>query len=255
MRVPILKDSREIGIMREAGRIVARGLALLSEAVRPGVSTGELDGLFEKHVRDAGAVPTFKGYRGYKASLCTSINEEVVHGIPSRERILKEGDLLSLDAGATYRGYVGDSAVTVPVGKVSREARQLLDVTRRSLDAAIEAVRPGGTLADVGRAIQALAEQHGYGIVRDYGGHGVGRDLHEEPHVPNYVDPSQRSLMEYVLQPGLCIAIEPMLCQGTHEVKVLRDRWTVVTLDGKLSAHFEHSVAVTRDGREVLTLP
>ena len=245
-----VKSDWEIDIMRQAGRIVGEGLKLLQETVRPGISTGELDAVFEKHVRSSGAVPTFKGYRGFPASLCVSINEEVVHGIPSSERKLKEGDIVSLDAGATYKGYVGDSAVTVGVGKISSKAQKLIDVTRESLDAAIAEVGPGARLSTIGATIQKYAESRGFAVVKQYVGHGIGQKLHEDPQIPNYVT---KPLDTFVLRAGHCIAIEPMLNEGTDEVKTLSDHWTVITMDHRLSAHFEHTIAVTKDGREVLT--
>jgi methionyl aminopeptidase len=248
----IVKDDSEIAIMREAGHIVGRGLKLLQEAVRPGISTAELDAIFEKHVRASGAIPTFKGYRGFPASLCVSINEEVVHGIPSPKRILKEGDIVSLDAGATYNGFVGDSAVTVGVGKITPKAQKLIDTTREALEAAIQVVGPGAKLSAIGRAVQEYAESRGYAVVKQYVGHGIGRNLHEDPQVPNFVGPDV-SRYEAVLRPGYVLAIEPMLNEGTDEVKTLADHWTVVTMDKRLSAHFEHTIAVTKGGREVLT--
>ena len=251
-QVPIVKSDAEIDIMRQAGRIVGEGLVLLQKSVRPGISTGELDALFEKHVRASGAIPTFKGYRGFPASLCVSINEEVVHGIPSYSRKLKEGDIVSLDAGATYKGYVGDSAVTVGVGKISDKAQKLIDVTRGSLEAAIALVGPGAKLSVIAAAIQEYAESRGYAIVKKYVGHGIGQDLHEAPQVPNFVQQPVRDF-EYTLRPGICIAIEPMVNEGTDDVRTLSDDWTVVTKDRRLSAHFEHTIAVTKDGREVLT--
>lgn len=251
-QVPIVKSDAEIDIMRQAGRIVGEGLALLQKSVKPGISTGELDAIFEKHVRKSGAVPTFKGYRGFPASLCVSINEEVVHGIPSYSRKLKEGDIVSLDAGATYKGFVGDSAVTVGVGKISPKAQELIDVTRGSLEAAIALVGPDQKLSVIAAAIQNYAESRGYAVVKRYVGHGIGRDLHEAPQVPNFVQEPIRDF-EYILRPGIVIAIEPMVNQGTDEVKTLSDHWTVITMDRRLSAHFEHTIAVTKDGREVLT--
>jgi methionyl aminopeptidase len=248
----IVKDDREIGIMRDAGRIVGEGLKLLERSVRPGISTADLDAIFEKHVRASGAVPTFKGYRGFPASLCVSINEEVVHGIPSPQRILKEGDIVSLDAGATYQGYVGDAAVTVGVGKISAKAQKLIDTTRESLEAAIGVVGPGAKLSTIARTIQQYAESRGYAVVKKYVGHGIGRDLHEEPQVPNFVTGNLAS-WEFILRPGHCIAIEPMVNEGTDDVRTLSDDWTVVTKDRRLSAHFEHTIAVTKEGREVLT--
>jgi len=248
----VVKDDSEIAIMREAGRIVGLGLKLLQESVRPGISTGELDAIFEKHVRASGATPTFKGYRGFPASLCVSINEEVVHGIPSHSRKLKEGDIVSLDAGATYKGYVGDSAVTVGVGKITPKAQKLIETTREALEAAIQVVGPGAKLSTIARTIQEYAESRGYAVVKKYVGHGIGKDLHEEPQVPNYVIPDL-SKWEFVLRPGHCIAIEPMVNEGTDDVRTLSDDWTVVTKDKRLSAHFEHTIAVTKDGRDVLT--
>ena len=251
---PIIKDAREIGLMRRAGRIVAEGLQLLQRQVRPGMTTEDLDVLFEKHVRDSGAKPTFKGYRKFPKSLCTSINEEVVHGIPSAARVIKEGDLVKLDAGATYEGYVGDSAVTVAVGRVSPEAQRLIDTTRESLEEAIRTAGPGVKLSAVSAAVQRYAESRGYSVVKKYVGHGIGRDLHEDPQVPNFVDPSMpRENYEYVLKPGICLAIEPMLNVGTDDVKTLSDDWTVITKDRKLSAHFEHTILITKEGRDVLT--
>ncbi len=251
---PIIKDAREIELMRRAGRIVGEGLKLLRSHVKPGVSTEELDAIFEKHVRDSGAKPTFKGYRKFPKSICASINEEVVHGIPSSSRVLKEGDLVKLDAGATYEGYVGDSAVTIPVGKVTAEAEKLLRTTRESLEAAIQAAGPGVKLSAVSRAVQEYAEERGYSVVKKYVGHGIGRDLHEDPQVPNFVDPSiPRENYEYVLRPGICLAIKPMLNLGTDDVRTLADDWTVITKDRKLSAHFEHTILITPEGRDVLT--
>jgi methionyl aminopeptidase len=249
-RIAIRKDGFELDLMRKAGRIVAEGLKLLQSRVRAGMTTLDLDAIFEKHVRDAGAVPTFKGYRGFPASLCVSINDEIVHGIPSAGRTLKEGDLLKLDAGATYKGYVGDSAVTVGVGSISAKAKRLLEVTRESLMAGIAEVGPGRGVSRIGRAVQAYAKEQGFSVVEDYVGHGIGKDLHEEPQVPNYVIPG----FEFMLQTGHCVAIEPMLNEGGKHTRRLDDDWTVVTRDGTLSAHFEHTVAVTKDGHEILTL-
>ncbi len=245
----IVKEPWEIDLMRDAGRIVAEGLELLMGLAKPGVSTGELDRAFEELVCSRGAVPTFKGYRGFTASICASINEEVVHGIPSFRRILKEGDILSVDCGATYKGYVGDSAVTVPIGKVGERADRLMRVTRESLEAAIATIGPGVRLSRVCRSVQQYAEFRGYSVVKKYVGHGIGREMHEEPQVPNYVIDNY----EFLLKPGIVLAVEPMLNEGTDDVRVLKDDWTVVTRDGKLSAHFEHTIAVTPTGREVLT--
>ena len=248
----IIKTDAEIGIMRQAGQIVARGLRLLQGMVKPGVSTADLDAAFEKHVRDSGARPTFKGYRGFPASICASVNEEVVHGIPSTDRVLQDGDIISIDAGATFQGYVGDSAVTVGVGKIGDKAQKLIEVTRECLEEAIRAVRPGGMLSHIARAVQTHAERNGFSVVREYVGHGIGTSMHEAPQVPNYImDPIDS--FEHELKPGMVIAIEPMVNEGTRHVKTLKDNWTVVTKDKRISAHFEHTVAVTRTGNEVLT--
>jgi methionyl aminopeptidase len=234
---------------------VAEVLQRLVEVVAPGISTAELDALAEKWTREKGAVPAFKGYnvggRVYPSSLCVSINEEVVHGMPSPKRILKEGDIVGLDYGAVYKGYYGDSAVTVAVGQVSENAERLMRVTRESLYCGIENMRVGNRLRDISAAIQQHAESHGYGVVRDFVGHGIGQRLHEEPQVPNYVGTGQNPR----LKEGMVLAIEPMICEGTHEVEVLQDGWTAVTRDRRLAAHFEHSVAVTANGPEILTLP
>ena len=246
----ILKTDKEIGYMREAGQILASTLAALKAAVEPGISTLDLDKLAEKAIRQAGAKPSFKGYKGFPATLCTSINEEVVHGIPSARRRVKDGDLLSIDIGCIVNGYHADSAVTIPVGAVSENLRRLLDATEQAMWAGIRQARAGNRLGDIGAAIQAVGDAAGYGIVRDFVGHGIGQALHEDPQVPNYGTPGYGS----VLKAGMCLAIEPMFNLGTHVVKVLDDKWTVVTADNSLSAHFEHSLVV-RDGEpEVLTV-
>jgi methionyl aminopeptidase len=235
--------------MKSAGRIVADVLRELSAMVEPGVTTLDLDRAAERMIRDAGAIPTFKGYYGYPASICTSVNEEVVHGIPGKRR-LREGDIIGIDCGATYGGYVGDSALTVPVGRVSDELQRLMRATRQSLYAAIDQCVVGNRLGDVGHAVQSYVERLGYSVVRNYCGHGIGRAMHEEPQVPNYGDPrTGKGLRE-----GWVLAIEPMINQGNHDVKVLSDGWTVVTLDKLPSAHFEHTVAITEAGPEILTL-
>jgi methionyl aminopeptidase len=245
----IRKSKLEIERMRVAGQIVARVLKKLSEMVEPGLTTLELDQEAERLIVGAGAYPTFKGYHGYPRSICASINDEVVHGIPGKRR-LREGDIVGIDCGATYMGYVGDAAVTVPVGNVSEPVRQLLDTTRRSLYRAIEKCRVGNRLGDVCNAVQTCVEPLGYSIVRNYCGHGVGRAMHEEPQVPNYGKPGTGP----VLREGLVIAIEPMINLGHEDVKVLSDGWTVITMDGQPSAHFEHTVAITREGPQILTL-
>ena len=257
---PILKEPWEIEVMREAGRIAAEALLKAVGAVRPGATTLDVDRVAEAHIRSRGAVPTFIGYPpqagkyAFQHTICASVNEEIVHGIPRAERELKEGDILSIDIGATYRGYVGDTAVTGPVGKISPESRKLIDTTREALDAAIEEMKPGAKLSKIGAAVEAKAKSRGYTVVRNYCGHGVGRDMHEPPQVPNYFDPAWR-FGDLVLKPGLVLAIEPMVCEGGAENRTLSDRWTVVTADGKRAAHFEHTIAVTEDGHQVLTLP
>lgn len=237
--------------MRQAGRIVAVTLLEIQDKIRPGMSTADLDAIAEHTVRTLGAIPAFKGYNGFPGSICASINEEVVHGIPSPDRVLREGDVISLDFGAIYQGYVGDSAITVGVGKISPEAERLLTVTQEALHAGIAQARAGQHLTDISHAIQTHAERFGYGVVRQYVGHGVGRNMHEEPQVPNF-GPAHRGP---ILRPGMTLAIEPMLNLGTEETVVKPDNWTVVTQDGKISAHFEHTIAVTGAEPDILTLP
>jgi len=245
----IRKSKTEIEKMKVAGQIVARVLKRLSAMVEPGITTGDLDYEAERMIRDAGAYPTFKGYNGYTASICASINDEVVHGIPGKRK-LREGDIIGIDCGATYQGYVGDSAVTVPVGNVSEQVKRLMETTRQSLYKAIEKCQVGNRLGDVCNAVQAYVEPLGYSVVRNYCGHGIGRAMHEEPQVPNY----GRAGTGPVLREGLVIAIEPMINLGRHDVKVLSDGWTVITMDGQPSAHFEHTVAITQEGPQILTL-
>jgi methionyl aminopeptidase len=246
----IFKSPEEIDRMRKAGRITALTVERLMEAVRPGMTTADLDALAEKSIRGEKALPSFKGYRGFPATICTSVNHEVVHGIPDPKRKLIPGDILKLDVGAIWEGYHGDSAVSVFVGgPPSEEAIKLVRVTEESLEAGIAQLQPGRRLSDVGNAVQQVAEGAGFSCVREYAGHGVGRALHEDPQVPNYGDPDRGPL----IRPGLVVAVEPMVNMGTWRTKVLPDRWTVVTADGKLSAHFEHTIAVTEDGPEVLT--
>jgi len=247
-----LKSPPEIALMREAGRIVARALRVVAEMAAPGVTTQELDRAAERCILDAGAAPAFKGYRGFPASICASVNEEVVHGIPG-PRKLREGDLLKADVGAVWQGYYGDAAVTIPIGKVDRAARRLIDVTRQALQAGISAVRPGVRVAEISAAVQDVVTKAGFSVVRDYTGHGIGRALHEEPRVPNYVDRTWLNSSP-VLPQGAVVAIEPMVNAGTHRIKVLPNGWTVVTRDGSLSAHFEHTVAVDTGGAVILTL-
>ncbi len=247
----ILKTSRELKIMREAGRIAANALKLAGAAVEPGVSTWEIDRVARRYIEEQGAKPTFLGYGGFPASACVSVNNVVIHGIPKKDHIIREGDIVSIDVGATYDGYVGDNAWTFPCGKVSAEAQRLMDATRESLFEGIKAAVAGNRLGDVGSAVQKYAEARGYSVVRDFVGHGVGAKMHEDPSVPNYGTPGRGVR----LLPGMTIAIEPMINEGVKEVKTLADGWTTVTADGKLSAHFEKSIAVTPDGPVILTDP
>ena len=245
----VCRSSAELTKMREAGRLVGEVLTELAAHVAPGVTTADLDELAEKRIRKAGATPAFKGYHGYPATICASINEEVIHGIPSGRRILNEGDVISIDVGASLDGYYGDSAITLPVGQVSEEAATLLRVTEESLYKAIDCVRPGARISDIGHAVQHHVEAYGFSVVREFVGHGIGQRMHEEPQVPNYGEPGRGPR----LAEGMVLAIEPMVNAGKPAVKVLADGWTAVTRDGGLSAHFEHTVAVTADGCRVLT--
>lgn len=237
--------------MRSAGRIAARALKLAGEAVEPGVSTWEIDRIVRRYIEEQGAKPTFLGYGGFPASACISVNNVVIHGIPSKDTIIKQGDIVSIDIGATFDGYVGDNAYTFPCGDVSAQAQALMDATRESLYEGIKAAKVGARIGDIGSAIQRYTEARGYSVVRDFVGHGVGAKMHEDPTVPNYGTPGRGVR----LLSGMTIAIEPMINQGVKEVKTLADGWTTVTADGKLSAHFEHSVAITPDGPVILTLP
>jgi methionyl aminopeptidase len=246
-----LKTPREIETMRHAGQIAADVLVALREAVVPGTTTRKLDLLAEEMVRSRGATPAFKGYRDFPATLCVSVNEEVVHGIPD-DRAISEGDLVSIDIGTKFEGYYGDSAVTLPVGEVSAKARRLIAVTRKALERGVEAARPGNRLLDIADAVQTCVEAEGFSVVRDFVGHGIGARLHEEPPVPNFRQPGTENVK---LVPGMVLAIEPMVNEGSWEVRVLPDHWTVVTKDGRLSAHFEHVVAVTENGPDILTRP
>ena len=244
----ILKSEREINYLRDAGQIVAETLAEVRKAVKPGVTTLELDQIAEKYIKGRGATPAFKGYHGFPGNICASINEEVVHGIPGLRK-LKNGDNVSVDIGAVINGYNGDAAITVPVGEVDAQLQKLLQVTEESLHKGIEKAVIGNRLSDISHAIQTHCEQFGFGVVRDYVGHGIGRSMHEDPQVPNYGAPGRGPR----LKSGMTLAIEPMVNLGTHEVKTLDDGWTVVTLDGKHSAHFEHTIAITDKGPEILT--
>jgi methionyl aminopeptidase len=244
----IIKSDEEIATMRQAGRMVATVLEILSEQVKPGMKTKELDIAAERELKRLGGKPSFKGYRGFPASLCVSVNDEIVHGIPG-ERVLNEGDIVSLDFGAIYHGFQGDAAVTVPVGKVSPAAKRLIEATRGSLEAGMAAAHPGATLGDVSAAIQNHAESRGYSVVREYTGHGIGREMHEDPQIPNFGSPGTGP----VLKKGMTLALEPMLSTGDWHTRVAGDHWTVLTADGSLSAHFEHTIAINDAEPEVLT--
>jgi len=242
------KSKKEIEKMRSAGQLVGRVLQELRRMVEPGISTLEIDNAAEKMIREAGALPTFKGYHGFPYSVCASVNEQVVHGFPSKYK-LKEGDIFSLDCGVTLEGFVGDTATTVPVGTISEDRARLIEVTEKCLDLAIEQCRPGNRLGDIGWAVQEFAERHGYSVVRDYVGHGIGRQMHEDPQIPNYGKPGQGPK----IKAGYVFAVEPMVNMGSQQTKVLADGWTVVTVDGRPSAHVEHTIAITEDGPDVLT--
>src|SRR5271168_2313211 len=252
----ILTVESDIELIRKAGKLAGEVLALISGLVKPGMSTWDLDVIAEEAIRKAGALPTFKGYRNFPATICASINEEVVHGIPNKKRVLKEGDIISLDIGATFRrtdngknfDFIGDTAVTVPVGKISERLETLLAETQRSLYEGIRACRAGSTLDEVGGAIEDVAKQNAYGLVRDYGGHGIGHNYHEDPFIYNY-----RTGSKVKLKPGMVIAVEPMFNQGGDRVRTKSDGWTVVTQDYKPSAHFEHTLLITEGGPEILT--
>lgn len=250
----IAKSQKDLDKMREVGELVAEVREALRKMVAPGITTLELNAVAEKMMRDAGAIPTFIGYKPhgmtpFPFAICASVNEQVVHGF-STDTALKEGDIISIDMAATYNGFVGDTATTIPVGEVSDELKQLIRVTEESLARAIAQCRVNNRLGDIGWAVQEIAEKNGYGIVRDYTGHGIGRSMHEAPQIPNYGRPGTKEK----IRAGYCFAIEPMLNLGTHETKTLEDKWTVVTKDGKASAHCEHTIAVTPDGPEILTL-
>jgi methionyl aminopeptidase len=252
-----LKSPSELDAMRAAGEVVARVLAAVAEQTKPGVSTAELDALAEQTIRDAGAVPSFLGYHGYPASICASVNEQIVHGIPGAGQVLAEGDLISVDCGAILDGWHGDAAVTIPVGTVSAADTALSAACEAALYAGIEAVRPGGRLSDISHAVQTAAEAAGrrdgvsYGIVAEYGGHGIGTSMHMDPFLPNFGDPGHGPR----LVPGMALAVEPMLTAGAPTTRELDDGWTVVTADGSRAVHWEHSVAITEDGPRILTAP
>jgi methionyl aminopeptidase len=246
----VIKTVKEVEKMRRAGEIVREVLHAVREMVKPGVTTLELENVAEAMIAEAGAKPAFKGYHGFPCVLCTSLNDQVVHGIPSAKTVLREGDILSVDCGAVIDGYYGDSAITIPVGKVAPTTQRLLDVTQQSLVRAIETVRPGAMLGDVGAAVQEIVEAEGFSVVKEFVGHGIGTHMHEDPQIPNF---GQRG-RGVRLREGMVLAIEPMVNAGSDAVRVLKDGWTAVTEDGSLSAHFEHTVAVTKDGAAILTL-
>ena len=239
-----IKSRREMEAMERAGAIVGSTLALLKRSVEPGMTTGDLNRIAEKNIRSQGAVPAFLGYQGFPATICASVNEEIVHGIPGK-RVLQNGNVVKVDVGATIDGFIGDAAVSIPVGEIDDATQQLLDDTRASLYAGIAAAQPGNRIGDIGAAVESYALERGYGVVRQFVGHGIGRFLHEDPQVPNYGEPGKGIL----LRAGMCICIEPMLNMGTEATKILDDDWTVVTADGAMSAHFEHTLAITKDGR------
>lgn len=245
-----IKSARELELMREAGKILNKTLRTLEQSIHPGMSTADINRIGEETIRSFGCVPSFLNYNGYPASICVSVNDEVVHGIPSKQRILKEGDIVSLDAGVIYKGYHSDAARTVAVGKISDEAQKLMDVTRQSFFEGIKYAKAGNHLNDISRAIGAYAESFGYGVVRDLVGHGIGTHLHEDPEVPNF-DMNRRGIR---LRSGMTLAIEPMINAGTFEVEWLDDDWTVVTADGEWSAHYENTVLITDGEPEILTL-
>jgi methionyl aminopeptidase len=243
-----IKSGKEMAAMRSAGAVVGATLTVLEESVRPGIKTRELDAIAHREITRLGGKPAFKGYRGFPATLCTSVNDEIVHGIPG-DRLLQEGDLIKMDVGAVVDGFIGDAAITVAVGGISNEAKDLIDVTRRSLEEGINAAKNGARVGDIGSAVQTFAETRGYSVVREYVGHGVGRFLHEDPQVPNYGTARKGPL----LRKGMTIAIEPMVNVGDWHTRVLEDNWTIVTMDGSLSSHFEHTIAITDGEPEVLT--
>ena len=247
----ILKTAREIKAMREAGRISSGALREAGKAVESGVSTLEIDNIVRRYIEKQGATPSFLGYGGFPASTCISVNNVVIHGIPSAKQILKAGDIVSIDVGVQLNGYHGDNAYTFPCGDVSKEAQALMDATKEALFEGIKNAVAGNRIGDIGNAVQRYVEARSYSVVRDYVGHGVGAKLHEDPSVPNYGTPGRGVR----LMPGMAIAIEPMVNQGTHRVKVLDDDWTTITADGKLSAHFEHTIAITSNGPVIMTLP
>lgn len=246
----IIKSPDEIELMRKSGQVTKQVLEELADFIRPGISTQDVNGFVEDIITGHGMYPTFKGYSGFPAGACVSVNEEVVHGIPDKARILNEGDIVSVDVGSTYKGYVSDAARTYAVGKISDMAQKLIDTTRESFFAGLEFCKVGYRLSDIGHAIQERAEADGFSVIRDFVGHGVGQNLHEDPQIPNYGKPGRGPR----LAPGMVFAIEPMICEGTYEVRTLKNNWTVVTKDGKLSAHYENTVVITDGEPQLLTI-
>lgn len=247
----VLKTARELSLMKDACKISANALKVAGEAVQPGVTTLEIDTLVRKYIEKQGATPSFLGYGGFPGSACISVNNVVIHGIPSNNCVLKEGDIVSVDVGAFYEGFHGDNAYTFPCGKISAEAQSLVDATKESLYQGIKMALAGNRIGDIANAVQRYVEERSYSVVRDFVGHGVGAKLHEEPSVPNFGTPGRGPR----LVPGMTIAIEPMINAGDYKVEVLKDKWTTVTVDGKLSAHFEHTIAITPDGPKIMTIP
>ena len=244
----IIHSEKELKLIRLSSKIVAEVLKELSMLITPGITTGELDRTAEKMIRERGGEPAFKGYRGFPATICASVNEEIVHGIPGA-RILKEGDIISIDTGAKYKGYFGDSAITVSVGEISQEIQKLMMVTKTALSEAIKKARADNRLSDISHTVQSYTEKNGFSVVRDFVGHGIGSSLHEEPQIPNFGKPNQGPR----LKPGMVLAIEPMVNMGTYETEIKKDNWTAVTRDGKPSAHFEHTIIITEDNPEIIT--
>src|SRR5690554_4937377 len=244
-----IKSKREIALMREAGIKLAELRELLAKLIKPGVSTGELNDIAEKFLLDNNLTSPFKNHNGFPASICTSVNEEVVHGIPKHSIILREGDIISIDLGINYQGYYADSAWTYPVGKISNELQQLLEVTEKALYEGLKLVKPGNHISDISNAIEQFIKPYGYGVVEDFTGHGIGTSLHEEPMIPNFGKPNKGP----VIQPGMTFCVEPMINLGTKNVMILSDNWTTITTDKKHSAHFEHTIVVTEEGYEILT--
>lgn len=245
-----IKSKTEIEYMKAAGKVTGETLKLLEENVKPGITTLELDRIAEKYIRSQGCIPSFKNYGGFPGSVCISINSEIIHGIPGK-KVLKDGDIVSFDVGACYKGYHGDAARTVGVGKISDEAQRLIDVTRKSFFEGIKFAKDGYRISDISAEIQRVAEENGYSVLREYCGHGIGHELHEDPEIPNYVNPKHRGIR---IRPGMCLAIEPMVNQGSREIYVADDEWTVLTRDGKLSAHYENTVLITNGEPFLLTL-